>query len=284
MMSVSETLEDGRISIGLSVLIALVLAIFILRSLMFSDNYALKLEKAPAQLKPSESIVMEVVSLPSPPAAPDIQFSATPRTPEKPKKANPSLDPLAGRKPDPSITVDESRPDVILEGRALLKILETGKGPNVEIGWPAGGRAQQALYQAFTACLGLRSGYLDEKGRVFLKGGAAGYPAKINADDTSLFLRQIVGDISATERRLLNDIKQYHGLHKAQPVRLFNRAVDAALLGGVFRVLPNGVLNNPHIQATYQLNQGAVIIHQIKVNEQPVRGLLKLDLGLLGRC
>lgn len=225
---------------------------------------------------------MEIIALPLPP--PPVFLSATMKAvleSPKPAEATPEAAPKTNSK---IVVANRSDSVTVSEGRVLLKLLETGKGPNVEIAWPHQIIQQDKLFNAFQTCLGLRTGLMTGTGEFYLLHGTAGSPALINPDETSLFLRQIVGKISKSEQAILSKIKKRHAVERGQPVRLFNRVVDAALLGALAEFFPKNSDNSLDVRAHYGLSSNAISVENISINGEHKEGTIRLGLGLLGKC
>ena len=110
----------------------------------------------------------------------------------------------------------------VAEGRALLRILEHGSGPVIEIAWPDAPGDREELFRRFRGCFGMRLALIDGQGRLYTRDGPPGRPAAIDLDRLSGFVRQPAGEMSAAERRQLEDMRAYHrGRSGLAPVRLF---------------------------------------------------------------
>ncbi|MBL4907495.1 MAG: hypothetical protein JKX94_08595 [Sneathiella sp.] len=283
-------LAEEKGPLGLTLLLAVMLLILVVPDLKDREKSSPnKLDKPPLQ-ELKKPFLMKAVTLPPPPARSSVVALKSVERPVKsqaPDRLEPTekpKTPVSQNAVKQTVTVDKPTADMVAEGRVLLKLLETGKGPNVEIAWPQENRHRERLFDAFVTCLGLQSGLMDNNGQIFLETGLAGQSAKINSDQTSLFLRQSAGQIPSSEQRILENIKRRHHLSNAQPVRLFDRIVDAALLGALFRLIPQNGSAAAQIRATYSLGRNAVVIHDIWMKDQKILGQIKVQLGLLGKC
>jgi hypothetical protein len=126
------------------------------------------------------------------------------------------------------------------EGGALLRLLEHGKGPTIEIAWPRSAADQRALYHRLTRCYGMRAAVIGPRSRLFAADSPAGEPWDIDRDRISGFLRSPRGEEIPEESRAFASIARRHGLTGWRPVRVFPRDVDAALLGGLARLVGPG--------------------------------------------
>jgi len=178
--------------------------------------------------------------------------------------------------------VDET---VLAEGRPLLRILEHGSGPVIEIAWPDGQAARERLYETFTACFGMRVAVMDRDGTLFAAEGRAGSPWAVNLDRYSGFVRQPAGRLARAELRDAERALAHHGAGlRASPVRVFPRRVDALLLGGLRRVAGERYGGADRIRATYGLDGRRVFVTGISVDGRPLAGRIDLSLASLARC
>ena len=173
----------------------------------------------------------------------------------------------------------------VQQGRTLLRILEHGEGPSVEIAWPASGKAREHLFQRFASCYGMRIALMDGGGRLFVSEGRRQSPWSINLDRYSGYVRQASGVTGRAERQAIGRIRAHHGkVNGATPVRLFPRRVDAVLLGGLHELLGGDYARANTIRATYQLNGGNVIVDAVIVDGRRVPGRIDLSLGTGRTC
>ena len=171
------------------------------------------------------------------------------------------------------------------QGRALLRILEHGEGPSVEIGWPANGTVREHLFQRFASCYGMRIALMDGDGRLFVADGRRQIPWPVNLDRYSGYVRQANGVVGRAERQAVGRIRAHHGtVTGATVVRLFPRRVDAILLGGLHALIGGDYARAKTIRATYQLNGGSVIVDAVIVDGRRVPGGIDLSLGAGRTC
>lgn len=78
-----------------------------------------------------------------------------------------------------------------VEGRPLLRMLEHGKGPSVEIAWPEHRVARAKLYELLRRCHGLETVLL--RGREILMGSEDGKHGSFDTDRHSGCLRAVIG-------------------------------------------------------------------------------------------
>lgn len=252
--------------------------------------------EAPRPLSPAIQPAPASTPVPSdpPPVPPEVTIEATvadtprplsPASQPTPAPAPVSSDPPvhpAGPPPSPDPVLDET---VLAEGRPLLRILEHGSGPVIEIAWPDGNAMRERLYETFTACFGMRVALMDRDGALYAAEGRAGEPWAVNLDHYSGFVRQPAGRLARAERGEAERALANHGGGlRASPVRLFPRRVDALLLGGLYRVVGKGYRGAASIRATYGLDGRRVFVTGVSVDGRPLAGRIDLSLASLARC
>jgi hypothetical protein len=172
------------------------------------------------------------------------------------------------------------------DGGVLLRLLEHGSGPGVEITWPRGAASRDRLFRHMSRCLALRSAVMDPAGRLYVadpSGGTAGPEGswRPNRDRYSGFVRQPRGYLAPDERALRQRLGSRHALPGgAHVVRLFPRAVDAALLSGLNRLLGRDYRTAGRITGRYSLSGDGLAVVDLRVDGRPVAGAI----ALAGRC
>ena len=165
-------------------------------------------------------------------------------------------------------------------GRVLLRRLEHGKGPGIEIAWPADPRQRQRLHTLLTKCYGMRAARMKRDGRLFVADGVPGEPWSIDMDRMSGFVRQVVGTMTPAERQAVERIVAHHGGQvPGAVVRLFPRAVDAGLLGGLQTLGGLNYETGRSVTAVYSVDGARVLIGDIRVDGRPVAGGFELPRG-----
>ena len=150
------------------------------------------------------------------------------------------------------------------KGRVLLKKLEHGKGPQIEVSWPNKLSQKQKLYFTLTKCFGMKTAGLNSSNQLFQKKDAPNKPLKLNVDTSSGFIREVNGRISQAEINEAVLIKQKHSNQIFKSfVRIFPRQVDASLLQGLHSVLGSDFSKAKQIKASYRLNEKDVEIFDI---------------------
>jgi hypothetical protein len=183
---------------------------------------------------------------------------------------------IAKKQPEnPKEVVHEVTRTEAVSGRALLRVLEHGKGPQIEIAWPQNAQVRDTLYDKFQNCFGMENALMDGAGNLFRKDEPRGQRWEINLDRFSGFLRQASGRLPRAEERKMNAISYHHGhLNSPVPVRIFPRRVDASLLGGLKAIVGDGYMKAKSIQAQYDANG---LITDIRIDGRMVSGRVKLS-------
>ncbi|MBT4691406.1 MAG: hypothetical protein HOK21_09715 [Rhodospirillaceae bacterium] len=162
-------------------------------------------------------------------------------------------------------------------GRVLLRLLEHGRGPAIELAWPGDAAERARLYRRFRECFGMRVALRDRTGDLFVAGNPAGQAWHPNNDLYSGFARQPTGRLVPAERDDLNTIARRHGISSYSPaMRIFPRAVDAQLLDGLQQILADGYKKAGAIRARYYLAKGAIQVRDIQVDGHNVAGSILL--------
>ncbi len=249
---------------------------------------------------PPQPVVLAAVQLPPPPKPQRLKVSLSPLKP-KPKKKPATSKPVrqAALKPTvPAPSAEPAKPDpphdrpldikpdakAATEGRTLLRLLEHGSGPVIEIAWPAAANIRERLYRHFRKCFGLRVAILAGEDRLFVASGAPGTPWRLNLDAFSGFMRQHGGG-TRDERRELRHIRRLHAAAAGgAAVRIFPRHVDAVLLGGLGQIVGAGYEARKTIRATYGLRGGRVIVDGVSVDGRRMPGRIDLSSAMRSGC
>ena len=170
----------------------------------------------------------------------------------------------------------------VKEGRALLKMLEIGKGPVIEIAWPRNPADRSRLFHLLTSCHGMQTAMLSANRRLYAPDSSPGRARDINRDAVSGFIRKPAGALTAAERSVIQQIKSRHGIVDGDPVRLFPRGVDAVMLGGLGQIVGPGYLKYKTIRARYQLVGTRITISDIRVDGTERSG--QVALPRTSRC
>ncbi|MBT6138930.1 MAG: hypothetical protein HOH65_15780 [Rhodospirillaceae bacterium] len=158
-------------------------------------------------------------------------------------------------------------------GRVLLRNLEHGKGPSIEIAWPDAASARAKLYDQLIRCHGMRAALMTSGGVLYADLGRRGQKWTLNLDRFSGFVRRPSGALPARERREFAKIEARHGrLLGAAAVRVFDRRSDASLLAGLGGLIGRAYGDTGDIRAAYTLSGRHVAIHRVTVNGKPISG------------
>jgi hypothetical protein len=242
---------------------------------------------------PRPSLRLSSISLPPPPAAPVV--AAAPRPPPRPaarprarpaspdqRSAQPGID-----APNPSKTAMRTPAlnpvpvplnagkDQEDDGRPLLKLLEHGQGPLVEISWPGHSVASAKLHDLLRRCHGLKTVLM--RGQEILMPAPAGAPEVFNMDRHSGFLRAILGPPPQREARLIKQLRARYGAKGTMPARLLSRQFDARLLGGLRRLAGPGYRDAKAVSARYAVAGARIMVHGILVDGKEIEGRIEID-------
>jgi len=304
----------ARLSLAVSLLLALALTFKLWPSEMPERQVAIPaLPEVPAAVAPPEA--SSSLRLPPPPVAltPAVLTALAAREAEpepqiealKPSQAEPvpapnvrRLQPKASaRRPasevsQMTVAVDApvnapvtaaADPHTVREGRTLLRLLEHGRGPGIEIAWPAGRAGRQQLFHRFAACFGMRLALVDADGKLFAEGGVRGQSWAPNLDRYSDFVRRPAGRLTASERRRAGAIAVHHGRRGAL-VRVFPRRVDALLLAGLSQLVGPGYRAARTIRARYRQVAGRLSVEDVSVDGRAVAGRIELSRAMKASC
>jgi len=170
------------------------------------------------------------------------------------------------------------------EGRPLLKLMELGEGPSVEIAWPDGAAERRHLYRLFVSCYGMRTAVMTTDGQLFDAASAPGTPWRANLDRYSGFVRRSSGHGASQELQAAETIRARHGLFGTVTVRLFPRRMDALLLGGLKALAGGDYAGAGRIRARYRVSGTRVWVSAITLGGRTVSGDIDLSSGAQGRC
>jgi hypothetical protein len=173
----------------------------------------------------------------------------------------------------------------VRNGRHLLRILEHGEGPAIEIAWPGSRAERERLHGVFRRCYGMRLALIDATGGLYLDEGPRGSRWQVDLDRFSGFVRRPSGQITAAESRDAARVARHHRrLPATDPVRVFPRATDAALLGGIAQALGDEYRAAKAITAAYRLRGSRVAVVGLRVDGRPVAGGIDLSRSAAPAC
>lgn len=170
------------------------------------------------------------------------------------------------------------------KGRPLLKLLEFGNGPSIEISWPDDASTRAHLYNVFNRCYGMQVAFMSDDGTLFDDTGNSGQSRAFNGDKFSGFVRQSQGRAARSEEIKIRSIRDRHGLRSGIAVRLFPRDTDALLLAGLHQLIGHAYSENKTIQARYKVSGWRVQVGDIRSNGVPVAGSVDLSGAVKTKC
>ena len=213
------------------------------------------------------------------PAAPENVPENIPETKLKPLKPSrlPEASPVrtAAKPPEERFEIAGTPPDPSA-GRIALRLLEHGRGPNIEIAWPDNRPARNRLYDYLTRCLGMRTVLIMASGKVFDIGSDPS-GSDFDPDRMSGFVRQAQGDLPVREHDTIRRLRRKFA-HQSDlsPVRLFPRNRDAVLLAGLARLTGAAYENASHIAARYRLDGKVLSITDLRIDGHSKPGTVRL--------
>jgi len=216
---------------------------------------------------------------PDPPVKPAARLKPTPTWPAKPLAKPIDATKLVSNKPRATATRPGTK--AAATGRVLLRVLEHGEGPAIEIAWPAAARERAALTDRLRRCYGMKLALMAPSGALYSSRSARGQPWTPNLDLYSGFVRRTAGSLPTAERRLVDDIRRRHG-HRGATVHVFPRRVDALLLGGLQALVGPRYKTSSSIRAHYDLSRDALIVRNLSVDGRAVSG--GVDLSAAEHC
>lgn len=240
--------------------------------------------KPVATIKPMERSQIIVSKTKSPKIQPlkpvsDIKPAVVDRN-EKPLELEPNPPSPSKPAPAPQPNVDARKTQT--EGRSLLRLLEHGTGPAIEIAWPQSSLDRYKLYQRLIQCEGMKLAVIGSDKQIFQLDGTAGQSWNFNGDKFSGFLRSPEGMAVAAETATFSAIAVRHRLTDWQPVRVFPRRVDAILLGGLKQLIGDQYRTARTIHAAYKLANGTLSLSAVTVDGSPVEGSITLSTTCRG--
>lgn len=231
--------------------------------------------KAPEPKTAEEPEALEKPKPPEPVASkPDSRAPSTPaESPPPPETA-----------PDPkTIGITDTTP-LMSSGRPLLRLLEHGKGPSIDIAWPDAPREREELFRSFVRCYGMLVALMAPTGDLY-SDETTGGPWQFNRDRYSGFVRQSGGLGTPGERAWSRRIMRHHPAAAGSvTIRIFPRPLDALLIGGLSRLLGPSYRSARSIGARYIRSGNAVLIDDIVVDGRSIDGRIELTAAASRTC
>ncbi len=233
------------------------------------------------------------VHLPPPPTARAKAVSKTIKTDMPPPAVKPDMPPPTVKPDMPTAkpvenrsTINPDGPPVAVDqaaGRALLKVLEHGAGPDIDIAWPAAAAERTRLFKIMTRCYGLSLALMDDGSRLYRLADPPGRVWTPNLDQFSGFVRVAKGGQSLEERAAAAKLRRKHpGLTSVSTVRLFPRRVDGALLGGLAQLAGGNAARLKTVRARYRLDGLRLLVGDWRLDGRKAAGWV--DLSAQARC
>jgi len=243
------------------------------------------LPKPVVPLRPVEAIRAEEAVPPAPAGVP-----TQPLTPEGPVTAKPQVKEEPSRPSAAATAAPEQETESEVKpgqleaqaGRTLLRLLEHGSGPEIELAWPDSHRERGRLYDRLQDCFGMRIAIMDSAGLLYHAQGGAFAPWSPNMDLYSGFMRRPSGRLTAPEESLLRSARGR--VPSAGLLRLFTRRVDALLLGGLQALIGPSYGKLRAIHGRYRLRSGRVLIEGLEGDGRRFPGTIDLTPAAAGRC
>jgi hypothetical protein len=250
-----------------------------------------------APLRPVEAIraeeaFSEVTDPAAPTAVPPAPAAVTiePLKPELPVTTKPQVKDEPGRPTETASASPEQETEIEVkpgqveaqEGRTLLRLLEHGSGPEIELAWPDSRSKRRQLYDRLQDCFGMRIAVMDSAGLLYRTQGGVFSPWSPNMDLFSGFMRSPSGRLTAEEESLLRVARAR--IPSAGLLRLFTRQVDALLLGGLQALIGPSYAKLRAIHGRYRLLGGRVLIEGMEGDGRRFPGTIDLTPAAAGRC
>ena len=170
-------------------------------------------------------------------------------------------------------------------GRVLLRMLEHGRGPTIDIAWPETRRKRQKLYRVLRDCYGMTPTLLVKNRYLYSLEERPGQAWKPDSDRYSGILRSPIGKTIPEEREMFRNIAARHALSQWRPVRIFPRNIDAVMLQGLRKLIGNKYSSATRVRAYYSLQAGrGLILGSIEVDGGAVAGTVRIPLPPYTGC
>ena len=163
--------------------------------------------------------------------------------------------------------ISQNKNHTVAKGRVLLRQLENGKGPEIQIAWPNQTRLKEKIYDILNKCYGMQTARMSSKDELFHSAGPSGVPWAINMDKMSGFIREVSGLIPQAEHLHVRRINQKHPNENfISTIRIFPRVVDAHLLMNLRSLAGENYSTSKNISAAYGLKNNSILIQHVRVD------------------
>ncbi|MBF0368899.1 MAG: hypothetical protein HQL52_05500 [Magnetococcales bacterium] len=196
-----------------------------------------------------------------------------PLTPVQPREVHSSPPKPTPSPPTRTIQVTHRSAETVA-GRTLLRLLEHGSGPAIEIAWPNSSTQKERLGQILGRCYGMRIAVMTGSGLYTKQGSTSGTPWQIDPDRYSAFIRQSLNGLAPGERSEARTIRNRHGISAGRVVRIFPRIFDAALLGGLSALVGDSFSKSRHIEAHYVMQGSQVVVKGVLADGRSIPGVI----------
>ena len=177
----------------------------------------------------------------------------------------------------PQISRDQVRKN-LSKGRAFLKILEHGSGPDIHFAWPDTSHTRNRLFRLLRKCYGMQVALLDRRKRLFRWSDRTGHHWKIDMDRMSGFTRLATGRLSRLEQKLIGQIRRKHpNIQLITPVRMFPRNFDGGLLGELAHFIKKDSRGLQSISARYRQKGTKLFMEDIRINGRKINRQINLS-------
>ncbi len=169
-------------------------------------------------------------------------------------------------------------------GRVLLRQLENGKGPEIQIAWPNHPSLKEKIYNILTKCYGMQTARMNSKDELFYSIGPSGVQWAINMDKMSGFIREVSGLTPEAEQSRVRMINRKHPKESFKStIRIFPRVVDAHLLARLRSIAGEKYSKSKNINAAYGIKNNAIFIKNIRLDDKELARDFRLP-GIKNQC
>ena len=180
--------------------------------------------------------------------------------------------------------ISQNENDTVANGRVLLRQLENGNGPEIQIAWPDQTRLKEKIYDILNKCYGMQTALMNSKDELFHSAGPSGVRWAINMDKMSGFIREVSGRIPQAEHLHVRRINQKHPNENfISTIRIFPRVVDAHLLMNLRSLAGENYSTSKNISAAYGLKNKSILIKHVRLDGKELGRAFMLP-SIKNRC